>query len=191
MTCSTESPKLLTPSNSRPTSPSLRPEFDPVRACDWLTPESSVVLPINKTTSYLDVALKALTLHTEARTSFITYVHNHPSKCYCNNTCFKCSYWLPSLLKHSHVALRFLPQDVYEGAAPLSIEPKPDVITRVFMIFRGVSEADEKWSEARARASQNVQEVWKDIVGVDDERALNTSLFRVLEWGGMEVVHGV
>ncbi len=50
------------------------------------------------------------------------------------------------------------------------------------MIFRGVSEADEKWSEARARASQNVQEVWKDIVGVDDERALNTSLF--VFWNG-------
>lgn len=56
------------------------------------------------------------------------------------------------------------------------------------MIFRGVSEDDEKWTEARVRASQDVAEVWKDV-GVDAEKALDSSLFRVLEWGGMEVLY--
>ncbi|KLO11501.1 hypothetical protein SCHPADRAFT_905930 [Schizopora paradoxa] len=166
----TKSPHLLSPSPSRPSSPTIRSEFDPARACDWMTPPSSVVLPIKEVPQYLDVALKTLTLHTEARTSFITY-------------------WLPSLLKHSHVALRFLPQTAYENSAPLSVSPKPDVVTRIFMIFCGVSEDDERWNEARSRAGQEVTEVWKDAVGIDVERASDVSLFRVLEWGGMEVLY--
>ena len=44
--------------------------FDP--ACPSVNPGDSVLLPISKVPAYLDVALKALTLHTEARTSFIT-----------------------------------------------------------------------------------------------------------------------
>lgn len=37
-----------------------------------LTETDSVVLPVDKITPYLDKALAALCLHTEARTSFIT-----------------------------------------------------------------------------------------------------------------------
>ncbi len=72
----------------------------------------------------------------------------------------------------------------------MSVEPKPDVVTRIFMIFRGVSEGDRVWDEARARAGRNVEEVWKNAVGVDTNKAFDTSLFRVLEWGGMEVLSG-
>jgi len=170
----TEEPQVSTPPTSRPHTPSLHPVFDPARACDWLTPDSSVVLPISKIPSYLDAALKALALHTEARTSFITY-------------------WLPSLLKHSFVALRFLPQVAYEDPALMSIEPKPDIVTRIFMLFSGVAQGDdlERWDEARAHADRNVEDVWKDVVGVDTEKALDASLFRVLEWGGMEVLNGL
>ncbi|KAG2740062.1 hypothetical protein P692DRAFT_20840935 [Suillus brevipes Sb2] len=51
----------------------------------------SVVIPVGK----------ALGLHTEARTSFITY-------------------WLTSFLKHEYIALRFVPQAAYERAASLN-----------------------------------------------------------------------
>ena len=37
-----------------------------------MDPGDSVLLPISKVPDYLDAALKALALHTEARTSFIT-----------------------------------------------------------------------------------------------------------------------
>jgi len=46
--------------------------FDPSRP--FLNPGDSVLLSIGKVAGYLDAALKALALHTEARTSFITYV---------------------------------------------------------------------------------------------------------------------
>ncbi|KAJ7452754.1 hypothetical protein B0H11DRAFT_2161447 [Mycena galericulata] len=83
-------------------------------------PANSVLLSVRDITPYLDKALLALGLHTEARISFITY-------------------WLPSFLKHTHVALRFVPQAAYEAAARLDVVPAPDVVTRVFMLFKGVS----------------------------------------------------
>ncbi|PBK81584.1 ubiquitin-domain-containing protein [Armillaria gallica] len=142
------------------------PRFDPLMA--ELTDTNSVVLPTSKTALYLDKALITLGLHVEARTSFITY-------------------WLPSILKHNFVALRFLPQASYEHAAPLDIDPKPDVVTRVFMLFKRVCEDElDEWEGALSRASENV-DVWKDVVGVDCDRMKDEELFRVLEWGGMEV----
>ena len=97
-------------------------------------------------------------------------------------------YWLPSFLRHEYVALRFVPQESYEQAAPMSISSPPDVIVRIFMIFRGVT-ADElhAWTEAQDRVQENVGR-WRAVVGLpDDDRLQDKSLFRVLEWGGMEV----
>ena len=104
--------------------------------------------------------------------------------CILNNFC---RYWLPSILKHQHLAFRFLPQASYEEAAPLEISPSPDVITRVFMIFTGVAEEElQNWTGASCRASEDVVH-WRKIVGVDLERSSDINLFRVLEWGGMEI----
>ena len=100
-------------------------------------------------------------------------------------------YWLPDLLKHEYVALRFLAQDVYERAASLRVAPTPDVVTRVFMLFRGVAVGDlGLWEAASARAADTGglgSMYWADIVGVDAARAADSRIFRVLEWGGMEV----
>ena len=65
------------------------------------------------------------------------------------------------------------------------MNPAPDVVTRVFMLFRGVAEDDVgEWKDARARVA-DVD--WVDVVGVSPA-AQDTSLFRVLEWGAMEVL---
>ncbi|CUA67943.1 Ubiquitin family protein [Rhizoctonia solani] len=162
-------PKLpSSPPITRPSSPFEAPShtFDP--ASPVVLPENSVLLPFDKVTGYIDDTLLALGLHTEARTSFITY-------------------WLPDLSKHPFIALRFLPQHEYEKAASLDISPAPQVVTRVFMLFRGVEEAQiEYWTDAVAMAQKDAS-VWRDIVGVDIARARDNTLFRVLEWGGMEV----
>jgi hypothetical protein len=101
-------------------------------------------------------------------------------------------YWLPDLLKHEYVALRFLAQESYERAAPMRVSPTPDIVTRVFMLFRGVAAADvELWQSASALAptvaAPDGAMSWAHVVGVDAERASDRALFRVLEWGGMEV----
>ncbi|KAI0246381.1 hypothetical protein BJV78DRAFT_1255092 [Lactifluus subvellereus] len=163
---------LVTPDASRASTPVGDAEtFDPSRPS--VSPGDSILLPISKVPGYLDAALKALTLHTEARTSFITY-------------------WLPDLLKHEYVALRFLAQESYEQAAPMRVSPTPDVVTRVFMLFRGVAAADvELWQSASALAptvaAPDGATSWARVVGVEAERASDRALFRVLEWGGMEV----
>ena len=137
----------------------------PVLDCDTPT---TVLLPFAELLPYLDKALKSLSLRTPARNDFITY-------------------WLPKLAKKSFVALRFLPQAAYQRAATLEVQPAPDVVTRVFMLFRGVSAEDAEgptWSAARAR----VGEVdWVNVVGVESG-AWDESRFRVLEWGAMEVL---
>ncbi|KAH9960158.1 hypothetical protein BC827DRAFT_1133568 [Russula dissimulans] len=161
--------QLVTPDGSRAASPVDDTEtFDPSRPS--VDPGDSVVLPIGKVAGYLDTVLKALTLHTEARTSFITY-------------------WLPDLLKHEYIALRFLSQASYERAAEMHISPTPDVVTRVFMLFRGVAKSDiGLWEQAAARASaEDGGTFWARVVGVDAVRAADDGLFRVLEWGGMEI----
>ncbi|PBK61361.1 hypothetical protein ARMSODRAFT_847020, partial [Armillaria solidipes] len=151
------SPQML-PNAIRPFNP-LRPE---------VTNDNSVVLHASEAAIYLDKALTALGLHIEARTSFITF-------------------WLPFILKHSYVALNFLPQASYEHAAPLDVEPTPDVVIRVFMLFKRVCEDElNEWEGALSRASEDA-DLWKGIVGVDTEGMENEKLFRVLEWGGMEV----
>ncbi|KAH8986746.1 hypothetical protein EDB92DRAFT_1801755 [Lactarius akahatsu] len=161
-------PQPVTPGASRATTPITDIlTFDPARPS--VNPGDSVLLPTSKVPGYLDLALKALTLHTEARTSFITY-------------------WLPDMLKHEYVALRFVAQDAYEQAAPMRIVPAPDVVTRVFMLFRGVPVGDlGLWEAASARAHADGARLWADVVGVDAVRAADSGLFRVLEWGGMEV----
>ncbi|CAE6517020.1 unnamed protein product [Rhizoctonia solani] len=148
---------------SPPTTPSEELiAFDPARPI--ILPNNSALLPFDKVTEYIDDALLAMGLHAEARTSFITY-------------------WLPNLSKHSHIALRFLPQDQYEASAPLQITPAPEITTRVFMLFTGVEESNlGAWETANVPAEE-----WSRIVGVDRAKAKDTNLFRVLEWGGMEI----
>jgi len=67
----------MTPNTSRAGTPVGDLEaFDPARPS--VSPGDSVLLPIGKVAGYLDTALKALALHTEARTSFITYAFSFP-----------------------------------------------------------------------------------------------------------------
>jgi hypothetical protein len=85
--------------------------------------------------------------------------------------------------------LRFIAQSSYEKAARMRVSPTPDVVTRVFMLFRGVRSDDVVlWAAAAARAAaEDGTTFWSNVVGVDAVRASDRSLFRVLEWGGMEV----
>jgi len=69
---SSENSHLVTPDGSRATTPvEVIETFDPSRPS--VSPGNAILLETSKITGYLDAALKELTLHTEARTSFITY----------------------------------------------------------------------------------------------------------------------
>ncbi|KAF7330044.1 Ubiquitin family protein [Mycena kentingensis (nom. inval.)] len=139
--------------------------FRPVLARSAFKADSSVALTIEELPLYLDAALVELGLDTEARTSFITY-------------------WLPALNHHKCVLLSFLPQASYESAAPLTVTPHPDVVTRVFMIFRALGEQEAMLWEGKENRDASM---WREVVGVPSKaKQQDMSLFRVLEWGGME-----
>ncbi|KAG6831216.1 hypothetical protein H0H92_012013 [Tricholoma furcatifolium] len=129
---------------------------------DW----NSVVLPIDEVTGYLENVLHSLGLHKEARRAFITFL-------------------LPSFSSHMYICLRFMPQADFSRIAPLDIIPKPDVVTRIFMLFKGVRDP-EAWPLAQKRALDDVSQ-WNDVVGTDPAAAFNNDLSRVVEWGAMEL----
>lgn len=91
-------------------------------------------------------------------------------------------------MKHTYIALRFIPQMAFEEAAPLEVTPKPDVVTRVFMLFQPVPAAHiDEWAQASDRAVKDPA-FWRDVVGIDEAKMKDPSLFKVVEWGGMEAV---
>ncbi|QRV96136.1 ubiquitin-like protein [Ceratobasidium sp. AG-Ba] len=94
---------------------------------------------------------------------------------------------LISLGLHVEARTSFITQEAYAAAAPMKIDPAPNVITRVFMLFKGIEESQlGYWAPAQARATENPN-IWATIVGVNLEMARDKRLFRVLEWGGMEI----
>ena len=134
-----------------------------------LNSSNSILLPFDAFLLYLDTSLKSLTLHTATRNDFVTY-------------------WLPSFIriheKGQLISMRFVEEEAYEQAAVLEVEPKPGVVTRVFMLFKGVDATELGWEEARDRVATLD---WRAAVGVK-ENAMDEGVFRVLEWGGIEVL---
>lgn len=74
-------PRLLESPPPSPTLGTREETFVPNSAT--VTDDDAVLLSVDKITPYLDASLKALGLHTEARTSFITWVFIY----YVNLTC--------------------------------------------------------------------------------------------------------
>lgn len=62
------------------------------------------------------------------------------------------------------------------------------LITRVFMLFRGLDDevaSHDQWQCAQANSKKAVGH-WKSVVGCN-EVLQKDGIFKVLEWGGMEV----
>ncbi|TDZ29761.1 hypothetical protein C8035_v004228 [Colletotrichum spinosum] len=126
---------------------------------------SAFILSFNDFVPYLDRALKSMTLTTEMRTDFVVY-------------------WLPALQKIRDrgldVAFDFVPQANLEKVATLDTKPGPEAVARIFLLFDGVA-------KGAARSIIDMEGVdWPARIGMDAKAMQNTSLFRVLEWGGME-----
>ncbi|GAA6019730.1 hypothetical protein JCM10207_009245 [Rhodosporidiobolus poonsookiae] len=156
-------PHLLGDATTTPT-PAPTPAFNP--ALPVLDAATGCILPLALFLPYLDAALTRLTLHPAARAEFIAW-------------------WLPSFerlhRRNLQIAFRFVPQADFAQAARLDVDPQPDVVTRVFLLFKGVEAGEaEGW-----RKADGVD--WAEEVGVELDKATDTGLFRVLEWGGMEV----
>jgi hypothetical protein len=78
---------------------------------------------------------------------------------------------------------------MYSKAAPLDISPRPDIVARVFMLLQKVDlDQLDNWADAVSTTKEDVG-FWRDVVGVESkDQQEDESLFRVLEWGGMEII---
>lgn len=149
-------------------SPSIPAALAPLSNISF-TSANSICLPFLPLLAYLDKTLTALSLHVNARTEFITF-------------------WLPSFIRlHEEgkdIVIQFMDQKWCEARAELKVKPEAEVVTRVYMLFRGVDDEEKNkvgWGET------DTQEIdWKQIVGVKSE-AWREDKFRVLEWGAAEV----
>jgi hypothetical protein len=46
------------------------------------------------------------------------------------------AYWLPQVMRNAHSAISFVPLATYSSAARLDVQPRPDTVIRVFMLFK-------------------------------------------------------
>jgi hypothetical protein len=86
---------------------------------------------------------------------------------------------------HKNIAYRFLSPNKIAAAIDISVTADPCVFTRLFLIFRGLSD-DDVGVFAGAGEKEANQVNWRDIVGWS-ENSKDTTLFRVLETSVLEV----
>ena len=80
------------------------------------------------------------------------------------------THWLPAMSKRKFVIIQFLPQDVLDQRAKLSISPNPEVIHRVFMLFHP-TDSYVPCQNSLIRSPPLI---------------IDRGKFIVVEWGGME-----
>ncbi|KAL7424614.1 hypothetical protein Q5752_000298 [Cryptotrichosporon argae] len=134
------------------------PDIRPLNA--WCLPQTIFV-------PHIDRILQSLGLPAESRTAMITA-------------------WLPGITRHKHIAYRILSKDQLAPSSALTIIPPPQALIRVFVLFRGVPDAELKDWESRGVVHAEMGLDWRDAVGYTPAMA-DESLFRVVEYGAMEV----
>ena len=102
----------------------------------------------NETAAFLEETLAALGLTAKEANAFIVY-------------------WLPRMQENPYNLITFQ-SNAYTDAAKLDVEPAPDTVIRVFMVWQGLNEA---------------MEIPEQILPAAPER----NGFTVIEWGGAEI----
>ena len=91
-------------------------------------------------------------------------------------------YWAPEMGRYEWVEARFLAQRELEAACPLTISPRPDVTTRVFLLFRPCACAG-----TGAGGGSPVAVAAPPAAAALAAARAREGKFFVVEWGGAEV----
>ncbi|MGV3611850.1 MAG: hypothetical protein ACO1N0_12920 [Fluviicola sp.] len=79
------------------------------------------------------------------------------------------TYWAPQLQQHKQVLIQFILNDSCNDFATLEIQPKPENLNRVYMVWRGIDGP------------------FKIFLDPQKLKTLDRKGFDVLEWGGIEL----
>ncbi|KAF8654201.1 hypothetical protein AX16_003728 [Volvariella volvacea WC 439] len=133
---------------------------------DYIAPRNGFAMPFRDFVPHLLRVLDQLGLSLHARTTFL------------NNNIHYFS-------QHKYIAYRFLPPTRIAAAIDITVTTDPCVFTRLFLIFRGLTE-DEVGEFAGAGEKEANSANWREIVGWTEE-SKDPTLFRILEVSVLEV----
>jgi hypothetical protein len=83
------------------------------------------------------------------------------------------TYWLPQLTEKKYVSIGFVKDKAYNEIVGLTVNPPPEVLIRVIMVFKNTNEFDGEW----ASDLQTFQTLNEDV-----------SVTKVVEWGAMRLI---
>ncbi|KAF8746085.1 hypothetical protein AX14_000148 [Amanita brunnescens Koide BX004] len=92
---------------------------------------------------------------------------------------------LSAFSAHKNIAYRFLSPGKIAAAVDISVTADPCVFTRLFLIFRGVSDDDLSLFDGAGEKEANSAN-WREVVGWSED-AKDPTMFRVLETSILEV----
>jgi len=95
-----------------------------------------------------------------------------------------CSHAVSAFALHKNIAYRFMSPGRLSAAIDLSVTTDPCVFTRIYLLYRGVSD-DELGAFAASGEREASEFNWRDVVGFS-EQSKNASAFRIIETSIME-----
>jgi len=90
-----------------------------------------------------------------------------------------------SFAQHKNIAYRFLPPGKIAAAVDITVTTEPCVFTRLFLIFRGLTDDDVGMFAGAGEKEANAHN-WREVVGWS-EHSKDPEMFRVLETSVLEV----
>ncbi|KIJ69276.1 hypothetical protein HYDPIDRAFT_172713 [Hydnomerulius pinastri MD-312] len=133
---------------------------------EFIAPRNGFAMSFRDFISHMMNVLDQLGMSLHARTSFI------------NNN-------LHSFAAHKNIAYRFLSPTKIANAIDISVTTGPCVFTRLFLIFRGISDDDLGLFAGAGEKEANSMN-WRETVGWS-ENSKDTTMFRVLETSVWEI----
>ncbi|KAJ6502532.1 hypothetical protein C8R45DRAFT_818639 [Mycena sanguinolenta] len=133
---------------------------------DYIAPRNGFAMSFRDFVPHLMNVLDQLGMSLHARTNFIS--HN-----------------ISAFSAHKNIAYRFLSPSRIAAAIDISITHDPCIFTRLFLIFRGLTD-DEVGIFAGAGEKEANTVNWREVVGWSEE-SKDTTLFRLLETSVLEV----
>lgn len=105
----------------------------------------------NQITAFLELTLTEYGLTSKEQADFITY-------------------WAPMMKNHKNLYIYFVIDEACDQFATLTIDPKPDNIGRIYMLWRPVSEAESE-----------------RLIPIQTIKPIDRTGFTVIEWGGVQL----
>ncbi|KAH6918529.1 hypothetical protein BKA70DRAFT_1247452 [Coprinopsis sp. MPI-PUGE-AT-0042] len=133
---------------------------------EFIAPRNGFAMSFRDFIPHLNNVLDQLGMSLHARTVFV------------NNN-------MSSFASHKNVAYRFLSPSKIAAAIDITVTSDPCVFTRIFLIFRGVSE-DEMGNFASAGEKEANTYNWREAIGWSED-SKDPTMFRVLETTVLEV----